>query len=136
MGTLDVSDEFVEYERLWDEEDASLELEQDDTGDGDYWNKKGDWRMLGLVDEKSAHKYKLKEDQRMLKTKKYKATKNDDNAPHENVFEVENYFWTMRGHQEIRVPSSSGTDSYLMFHPRYINRHWTWRITKKSDPSV
>lgn len=143
-ATVDMSDEFVELESQWDEEDALVELEEEsaDAGDGEsYWSHKGEWRMLGLVDESNGHKYKLKEDQRFIQTKKYKVKRDDDTKDgsrpsHKQVLEVENYFWTMRGHQEIRIDSESGVDAYLMFHPRYINRHWTWRITKKSDPST
>lgn len=117
----------------------------------DYW-----WTMLAnpnyeavapaLVNHDYIQQFELKEDYRMFQTKRYKAKLDQHEDPDTHVevrkdistkvMELENHFFTMHGHQTAEFHDADGNqlESYSVYTPHVINRRYTWRVAKSSDP--
>lgn len=117
----------------------------------DYW-----WTMLekpsyeavapALVNHEYIQQFELKEDYRMFQTKRYKAKLDQHEDPDTHVevrkdidtkvLELENHFFTMHGMQTAEFHDAHGNslESYSVYTPHVINRRYTWRVAKSSDP--
>jgi hypothetical protein len=110
-----------------------------------YYNHEGEWEdvvpefqkdftQVFEVAERNGFfgkKYRawLKEE---LDDETMKTTRKSINA---RVMEITPYFWTMHSHKEAIFKNEVGekVGDYIMYHPRYFARRWTWRVAKKNN---
>jgi hypothetical protein len=119
------------------------------TDEESYWHThQGQWELLGLVNAEKTQQFELKEDYRILRTKKYKATLDQEEdgetgvktrkGIHAKVMVMENHFFTMHATQTVHFANEDGTKigDFWVYMPQVINRHWSWRIAKVGDENV
>lgn len=140
--------EKAEAEQATQAEDDAKE-ERLAVADPSYWyTHQGQFEFLApsLMNSQYIQQYELKEDYRLLRTKKYDVKldqyENENQVEvrkniNQKVLRVENYFFTMHAHQGATFTNEQGTAAgdYIMFNPKFFARHYTWRVAKKDDPS-